>query len=99
MNTTRQVGGAIGLAALATLAGSVTARAAGHQPHLEALTAGYRTAFAVSAAVLAASALLALPLTRRGRRTRCTLPASRTPAATAPPAPGEAPQHAPAPTP
>ncbi|MEV8506315.1 MFS transporter [Actinoplanes sp. NPDC051475] len=64
VNTTRQVGGAIGLAALATLAGSVTAHASGHQPPPEALTAGYRAAFAVSAAVLAATALLALPLTR-----------------------------------
>ncbi|MFF3675282.1 MFS transporter [Streptomyces sp. NPDC002120] len=64
VNTTRQVGGAIGLAALATLAGSVTAHAATGQPHLEALTAGYRTAFAVSAAVLAATAVLALFLTR-----------------------------------
>ncbi|MFZ3474328.1 MFS transporter [Streptomyces sp. 4.24] len=70
VNTTRQVGGAIGLAALATLAGSVTAHAAVHQPRLEALTAGYRTAFAVSAAVLAATALLALLLARRaGPRT------------------------------
>ncbi|MGV9266219.1 MFS transporter [Kitasatospora sp. NPDC003701] len=70
VNTTRQIGGAIGLAALATLAGSVTTRAATHQPHLEALTAGYRTAFAVSAAVLTATALLALLLTRRtGPRT------------------------------
>ncbi|MEU9081146.1 MFS transporter [Streptomyces sp. NPDC048357] len=70
VNTTRQVGGAIGLAALATLAGSVTAHAATRQPHLEALTAGYRTAFAVSAAVLAATAFLALFLTRpAGTRT------------------------------
>ncbi|MFJ9641462.1 MFS transporter [Streptomyces sp. NPDC101206] len=68
VNTTRQVGGAIGLAALTTLAGSVTARAAGSQPPLEALTAGYRTAFVVSAAVLAATAVLALFLTRG---TRC----------------------------
>ncbi|MFF5809249.1 MFS transporter [Streptomyces sp. NPDC012746] len=65
VNTTRQVGGAIGLAALATLAGSVTAHAAARQPPLEALTAGYRTAFLVSAAVLAATAVLALLLTRR----------------------------------
>ncbi|WP_374777507.1 MFS transporter [Streptomyces sp. NBC_01310] len=65
VNTTRQVGGAIGLAALATLAGSVTAHASVHQPHLEALTAGYRTAFTVSASVLAATALLALLLARR----------------------------------
>jgi len=65
VNTTRQVGGVIGLAALATLAGSVTARAATHQPPPEALTAGYQAAFAVSAAVLAATALLAMLLTRR----------------------------------
>ncbi|MGW8724621.1 MFS transporter [Streptomyces sp. NPDC055808] len=66
VNTTRQVGGAIGLAALATLAGSVTTHT--HRPPLEALTYGYRTAFTVSAAILAATALLALPLTRRTRR-------------------------------
>lgn len=78
VNTTRQVGGAIGLAALATLAGSVTARAAVHQPRLEALTAGYRTAFAVSAA----TALLAPFLVRRslpGRATTATGPVLRSP--------------------
>lgn len=64
VNTTRQVGGAIGLALLATLAGAATAHAATHQPHLEALTAGYRAAFAISSAVLAATAVLALLLSR-----------------------------------
>ncbi|MFJ7778571.1 MFS transporter [Streptomyces yangpuensis] len=101
VNTTRQVGGAIGLAALATLAGSVTAHATGHQPPLEALTTGYRTAFAVSAAILAASALLALPLTRSTRR---ALVPCRAPAAAAPhpqvgtphPASGSAPTAGPA---
>ncbi|MFJ9605850.1 MFS transporter [Kitasatospora sp. NPDC101176] len=63
VNTTRQVGGAIGLAALATLAGSVTAHAATRTPHLEALTAGYRAAFTASAALLAATAALAWILT------------------------------------
>ncbi|WP_371619492.1 MFS transporter [Streptomyces sp. NBC_00454] len=73
VNTTRQVGGAIGLAALATLAGSVTAHASAGQAPLEALTAGYRTAFAVSAGVLAATAVLAVFLTRRtGARTPAT---------------------------
>ncbi|MEJ8660982.1 MFS transporter [Streptomyces sp. MS1.AVA.4] len=70
VNTTRQVGGAIGLAALATLAGSVTAHASTHQSHVEALSSGYRAAFFVSAAVLAAAALLALPLTRHSRTNR-----------------------------
>ncbi|MFF3013589.1 MFS transporter [Streptomyces sp. NPDC057939] len=79
VNTTRQVGGVIGLAALATLAGSVTAHAGAHQPPLEALTAGYRAAFAVSAAILAATALLALPLTRPARRPGAALPASTPP--------------------
>ncbi|MGW3017992.1 MFS transporter [Streptomyces longwoodensis] len=65
VNTTRQVGGAIGLAVLATLAGTATAHAAPHQPSLEALTAGYRTAFAISSAVLAATAALAVGLSRR----------------------------------
>ncbi|MEU6986726.1 MFS transporter [Streptomyces sp. NPDC046324] len=66
VNTTRQVGGAVGLAVLATLAGATTGHAtAAHQPHLEALTAGYRTAFGISAAVLAAAAVLALVLARR----------------------------------
>jgi hypothetical protein len=84
VNTTRQVGGAIGLAALATVAGSVTAHAAVHRPHVEALTAGYRVVFAVSSTILAATTLLAPLLTRRpGTRTATapTCPASgpRTP--------------------
>ncbi|MFD5537032.1 MFS transporter [Streptomyces sp. NPDC127079] len=73
VNTTRQVGGAIGLAVLATVAGSVTSAA--HRPHLEALTDGYRTAFVVSAAVLAASALLATvmnSLNTKARKTSCS---------------------------
>ncbi len=77
VNTTRQVGGAVGLAVLATLAGSVTAQAATHQPHRDALTAGYRTAFALSAVVLTATALLALVLARHGRpRSRTADPAA-----------------------
>jgi MFS family permease len=66
VNTTRQVGGAVGLAALATLAGSITTHASAHQSHLQALTAGYRAAFTVSAAVMAATGLLAALLVRRG---------------------------------
>lgn len=79
VNTTRQVGGAVGLAVLATLAGSVTADAATHRPHLEALTAGYRTAFTISAAVLAATALLTVLIARRG-----TAAAAHAPGSTAP---------------
>ncbi len=76
VNTTRQVGGVIGLAALTTLAGSVTAHASTRRPHLEAVAAGYRTAFGASAAILAATAVLALLLTRcAGRRRIVTAPA------------------------
>ncbi|MFG2313173.1 MFS transporter [Streptomyces sp. NPDC048566] len=77
VNTARQVGGAIGLAALTTLAGSVTAHAATRQPHPEALTAGYRAAFTVAAGVLALTALLAQFLTRRiSQRTTTTITAT-----------------------
>ncbi|MEU6431261.1 MFS transporter [Microbispora sp. NPDC046973] len=65
VNTTRQVGGAVGLAVLATLAGSLTARSS--MPHPHALTDGYRAAFAASAAVLICTALLAAYLTRTTR--------------------------------
>ncbi|MEV5708384.1 MFS transporter [Actinoallomurus sp. NPDC052274] len=75
VNTTRQVGGAIGLAILATLAGTATTHAATHQPRLEALTAGYRTAFGISSAVLASTAALALLLSRR--RTTVAPPTGR----------------------
>ncbi|WP_328393979.1 MFS transporter [Streptomyces sp. NBC_00390] len=94
VNTTRQVGGAIGLAALATLAGSVTAQASIHQPHVEALSAGYRAAFSVSSAVLAAAALLALPLTRHRRSTRGILPPTAA-TSTTPPQQDRAPHCAP----
>ncbi|MFI5867773.1 MFS transporter [Streptomyces sp. NPDC051546] len=82
VNTTRQVGGAVGLAALATLSGSVTAHAAVHGPHLEALTSGYRTAFTISAWVVAGTAVLALLLARRAghpgpaRATTAALPST-----------------------
>ncbi|MFF4958853.1 DHA2 family efflux MFS transporter permease subunit [Streptomyces sp. NPDC001222] len=82
VNTTRQVGGAIGLAVLATLAGTTTAHAANHHTHLEALTVGYRTAFGISAAVLVAAAALALLLTRRA----ATGPADASPRPTPQPA-------------
>ncbi|MFF4388778.1 MFS transporter [Streptomyces sp. NPDC001552] len=98
VNTTRQVGGAIGLAALATLAGSITTHTSTTQPPLEALTAGYQAAFTVSAAVLAATALLAVPLTcanGRSRRPRGVVPPPA-PASPAPPQQGLAADRAPA---
>lgn len=61
VNTTRQIGGAIGLAVLGTLAASTTAGT--HLSGAAALTEGYRTAFLVSAAVIAIGAALS-PLLR-----------------------------------
>lgn len=60
INTTRQVGGALGLAVLATLAAGVTrgSRSAGH-PLPDALTAGYDRAFLVAGLLLIAGAGLA----------------------------------------
>ncbi|MFF2045995.1 MFS transporter [Kitasatospora sp. NPDC058170] len=58
-NTTQQVGAALGVAVLTTLAGSRTASltAAGHST-AEALTGGFRLAFAVAAGLLALALLL-----------------------------------------
>ncbi|MBT2420735.1 MFS transporter [Streptomyces sp. ISL-22] len=57
MNTTKQVGGALGLAALSTVAAS-------HAPGVQALTAGYARAFQTIAVVLAAVAVVSLALPR-----------------------------------
>ncbi|MFI6845094.1 MFS transporter [Kitasatospora sp. NPDC050467] len=65
VNTSRQLGGAIGLAVLGSLAASATARFAAHHPRPEALTEGYRTAFLASALVLAAATALTPYLARR----------------------------------
>ncbi|MDX2563170.1 MFS transporter [Streptomyces sp. TX20-6-3] len=79
VNTTRQMGGAIGLAVLATVAGSVTAHAENSgRPHVEALTAGYGTAFGISAAVLIVTAALALILARRASRRPLPVPLTHT---------------------
>jgi EmrB/QacA subfamily drug resistance transporter len=62
LNTTRQIGGALGLAVLATIAAAHTGGSAGQTP--AALSAGYATALSVGAAIFVATALagaLALP--------------------------------------
>ncbi len=70
-NTSQQVGGALGLAVLSTLATSRTTHLLHHQSLVVALhpaefTSGYHVAFAVGAAMLAAAALV-LALTIRKR--------------------------------
>jgi MFS family permease len=66
VNTARQVGGAVGLAALATLAASATrhGRSAAH-PVQAALTAGYDRAFLAAGLVLLIGAGLALLIPAR----------------------------------
>ncbi len=71
INTTRQIGGSLGLAVLLTLAASRTKELAGSGAGI-AQTAGYTRAFAVSSGFLvvaAAIALFVLPAVARIRRT------------------------------
>ena len=69
VNTTMQVGGALGIAVLATLASSRTdsLRGAGAGP-AEALTGGYHLAFTVSAVLVAVGAVVAATVLQREAR-------------------------------
>lgn len=68
VNTTRMVGGALGLAILATVAATRTLDAAGAgAAHHDALVAGYHVAYGVAAAVMALAAALAWLLPGRRR--------------------------------
>lgn len=69
LNTSRQLGGAIGLAVLSTVAATATTQDAHHASYLAALVHGYHVAFLVNAGVMAAAALAALMLPRRGLTT------------------------------
>ncbi|MFD7628399.1 MFS transporter [Streptomyces sp. NPDC059851] len=82
VNTTRQLGGAVGLALLGTLATSVSAGAPAEDP--AALADGYRAAFLLAAATAAAAAALTPLLPRRAT-------AGPTPGPTAGPVPGSPP--------
>jgi EmrB/QacA subfamily drug resistance transporter len=65
LNVSRQLGGALGLAAIATVATARTADAlAAGQGQAAALTSGFQRGFVVSAALLAVTALTALVLLR-----------------------------------
>jgi EmrB/QacA subfamily drug resistance transporter len=69
VNTSRQMGGSVGLALLATVATQHTAGLAGDVPHLEALTDGFQRAFALGAAIALTGALVsAFVLTSRAPR-------------------------------
>ena len=75
LNVSRQLGGALGLAVIATVAASSTARsAAAGQSMVTALTAGFHTGFALSAALVAATIVIAAALLREdGRGERVNL--------------------------
>jgi EmrB/QacA subfamily drug resistance transporter len=62
LNTARQLGGAIGLAVLVTVAATATTHAAHYATPLAALVHGYHVAFLVTAAVMLVAALAALAL-------------------------------------
>jgi EmrB/QacA subfamily drug resistance transporter len=65
VNTSRQMGGSVGLALLATVATQRTAALRGTVPHPEAITAGFHRAFALGGAIALAGALVsALVLAR-----------------------------------
>ena len=63
INTTRQVGGALGLAVMATIATTIATNHLASTHHVaSALTAGYRAAFAIAGGGLVIGTLLALAL-------------------------------------
>ncbi|MHA6629555.1 MFS transporter [Pseudonocardia sichuanensis] len=65
-NTSQQIGAALGIAALAALAAARTdAVAAAGATHVDALSSGYRLAFAASAVLVAAATALAVTVLRR----------------------------------
>jgi EmrB/QacA subfamily drug resistance transporter len=67
LNTSRQIGGSLGLAVLATLATSRIQAAAQHGTHLAALASGYDRAFLISAllTLLATVSALAIPARKK----------------------------------
>jgi MFS family permease len=62
LNTSRQLGGAIGLAVLVTVAATSTSHAIRHSGSLAALVHGYHVAFLVDAGIMLVGALSALAL-------------------------------------
>jgi predicted MFS family arabinose efflux permease len=70
VNTSRQVGGSLGLAILATVASSRTSSVAAHESAHAALTSGFQRAFLIGAAFSLAGAVAAALLVPRVRRDR-----------------------------
>jgi EmrB/QacA subfamily drug resistance transporter len=86
VNTSAQVGGALGLAVLATLSATRSAElAAGGQSTASALTGGYQLAFLIGAALVVAAIVVAVSVLQPEGRAEAeaeagTLPAGATPA-------------------
>jgi EmrB/QacA subfamily drug resistance transporter len=71
VNTTQQVGGALGLAVLATVSTSHTKDlVAGGSPAVEALVSGFRLAFGIAAGLVAVAAVLAVTVLRQPKVTQ-----------------------------
>ncbi len=89
VNTTQQVGAALGVAVLSTLAASRTGRllAAGH-PAADALTGGYHVAFGIGAGLAAAAFVLAAVLRPAASRPAASRPAASRPAGSGRACPG-----------
>ncbi|MEV7612154.1 MFS transporter [Streptomyces sp. NPDC089799] len=66
LNTSRQIGGAVGLAVLVNVASTLTSRASDTRGDLDALVQGYRAAFLVNAGLMLVAALAALALSAVG---------------------------------
>jgi hypothetical protein len=81
INTSRQVGGAVGLAALSTIAAHTTKNHTGHDPKV-ALAAGFGDALLGAAVLLAASAVVAVFLPKRSAQS-AGAPAQAAPAGAA----------------
>ncbi|MET8197069.1 MFS transporter [Micromonospora sp. NPDC005222] len=62
LNTSRQIGGAVGLAVLVNIASSVTSRVSHDNGQLDALVQGYRITFLVNAGLMFLAVLVALAL-------------------------------------
>ena len=94
LNTTRQMGGAIGLAATAAIAATVHPRSSAHYAVAAALTSGYDRALAVCAGVLVGGAVVALFFPAQPKKTpapvteneapRCSTESGHNPAAVEP---------------
>jgi hypothetical protein len=79
LNTTRQMGGAIGLAATAAIAATVHPHSSAHYAVAAALTTGYDRALAVCAGVLVGGAVVALFFPAQPKRTPAPVTESEAP--------------------